>query len=148
MAGVGGMAGCRNGFANMGEGFARHAYLSGGFGQLPDGQGTRDAGLCVVVGGTLVGKHTQDAAEVLVVDTAVDDVQVAVGYFGEFLQHGCHTVGVVCRLADGEGTVVYLLPTAMQAGVLNHADYAVADMLRGEGVAYRGQQVEGSEEGG
>lgn len=147
VAGVSGSAGDADGFAHGSKGQSRHAAFCGGKGQLADGKCTRHGGLGVVVGGAVVGKHLQDAAEVFVVDAAIDEVQVVIGYLAEFLEHGSHAVGIVCGLADGEGMLVHFLPPAVETCVLHHAGDAVAYIVRRNSVAHCGQQLQGLEEG-
>ena len=58
------------------EGFTHHAKVGSSFGKLPDGQSSGHTGLGIVVSSTLVREHMEDAAEVFVIDTAIDKVQV------------------------------------------------------------------------
>ena len=69
-------------------------------------------------------------AEVLVVDAAVDQVNSEFGvrssefYFVEFGEHGADAGFVVGGLANGEGGVAYLLPTAAEVGVGDYSGKA------------------------
>jgi hypothetical protein len=61
---------------------------------------------------------------VFIVDTAVDDVQVAMWGVGNTLQHGADAGLVVGGLTDGEGTLPYLFPTTTEVGVGDHMSEA------------------------
>lgn len=57
---------------------------------------------------------------VLVVDTAVDDMQGAERHRGQLAKHGVNTWGVVGCLTDGEGGLTYRLPSAVEVRVVNN----------------------------
>ena len=60
-------------------------------------------------------------AEVFVVDTSVDEVQLFELHGLQLAEHGADTGLVVSRLTDCERSLPYLLPTAVEVGVGNNA---------------------------
>jgi hypothetical protein len=69
-------------------------------------------------------EQLEDVTEILVVDTAIDEVQMTEVHGLQLAKHGADTGLVVGRLADGEGLVPNGLPTALQVGVGDHSAQA------------------------
>ena len=74
-------------------------------------------------------EELEDVREVFVVNTAVDDVEVAMWGVVDALQHGTNARFVVGGLADGEGTLPYLLPTTVEMGVGDDAGEAAEQVF-------------------
>ena len=104
---VGDGTGGTDGFAHCGKGLSRHIATGSGFGKSGNRKSPRHRGLGVVICGAVVGEHTKYLHVVLIVDTAVDEMQAFVGECGEFVEHGVDAIGVVGGFADSEGSRVF-----------------------------------------